>query len=345
MIRISALTPGLNVPSSRYRVRQYLPALKDAGISVNEFPAKIDYSKQLPGILGKVKQKYIFPLSAAWIGIKTISRINDITKSNRYDAVWLNRIIVGSVYLERFIRQPLIYDVDDAIWINNEKNIRKIAEKADVVLAGNRFIADWFSQISSQVHIIPTAIDIRWFFPKDSEPDNLFKIVWTGSRQTIHYLLFIEGALAKFLNTRKDAFLIVISDEYPQFTIINKEKIRFIKWSPDVEVRAIQNANVGIMPLLNSSWELGKCSFKMLQYMACGLPVVVSPVGMNNEVLSKGNIGLYALNFNDWVEGLEYLYKNPGESKQMGLNGRQVITKYYSIDLVVKPMVRIFQNI
>ena len=78
MIRISALTPGNNVPSSRYRVRQYIPVLNDSGISVDEFPAKINYSSKLPGILGRVKQKYIFPISATWIGIKSISRINDI---------------------------------------------------------------------------------------------------------------------------------------------------------------------------------------------------------------------------------------------------------------------------
>jgi hypothetical protein len=275
MTRISALTPGINVPSSKYRVRQYIPVLNDAGISVDEFPAKINYSSKLPGILGRVKQKYIFPLSAAWIGIKAISRINDLIESNTYDAVWLNRIIVSSVFMEKFIRQPLIYDVDDAIWINNEKIIRKIAEKANIIIAGNSFIAEWFCKINPKVHIIPTAIDTQWFCPNESEPDNLFKIVWTGSQQTIHYLLSIEQALAKFLNERKDVLLIVISDACPKFTCIRNEKIRFIKWSPEDEVIAIREAQVGIMPLNNTLWEQGKCSFKMLQYMACCIPVLV----------------------------------------------------------------------
>jgi glycosyltransferase involved in cell wall biosynthesis len=344
MTRISALTPGINVPSSKYRVRQYIPVLNDAGISVDEFPAKIDYSAKLPGILGRVRQRYIFPISATWIGIKSISRIDDIIRSNRYDAVWLNRIVVNTVYMEKFISQPLIYDVDDAIWLNDERITRKIAQKAEVILAGNSFIADWFCKINPKIHIIPTAIDTKWFCPHESEPDNLFKIVWTGSQQTIHYLLSIEKALAKFLNKRKDVLLIVISDACPKFTSIGKEKIRFIKWTPEDEIVAIQEAQLGIMPLNNTPWERGKCSFKMLKYMACGLPVLVSPVGMNTEVLSKGEIGIAAFKDDDWISGLEYLYKSPGKNKQMGLNGRQVINNYYSIDIVAKSLVQVFQK-
>lgn len=344
-MRISALTPGINVPSSRYRVRQYIPALSDAGISVDEFAAKIDYSAKLPGILGKIKQRYIFPISASWIGIKSISRINDIIKSNRYDAVWLNRIIVSSVFLEKFIRQPLIYDVDDAIWINNERIIRKIAEKAEILIAGNSFIANWFSQINPHIYIIPTAIDTHRFFPSESRAKNLFKIVWTGSHQTDHYLLSIENALAKFLNERKDALLVIISDVYPRFTSIRPERIRFIRWTHEDEIKEIREAQVGIMPLFNTPWEQGKCSFKMLQYMACGLPVIVSPVGMNSEVLSKGEIGFSAIKEVDWISGLEYFYNYPVPAGQIGLNGRQVINKYYSLDLVSKSIAQIFQNI
>src|ERR1035437_5156084 len=126
---------------------------------------------------------------------------------------------------------------------------------------------------------------------------------------------------------------------------IKKERVRFIKWTPEDEVVAIQEARVGIMPLNNTPWERGKCSFKMLKYMACGLPVLVSPVGMNSEVLSKGEIGIAALNDDDWLSGLEFFYKNRDKSKLMGFNGIQVINKYYSLDIVTKSLVQIFRNI
>jgi hypothetical protein len=227
--------------------------------------------------------------------------------------------------MEKFILRPLIYDVDDAIWLNDERITRKIAQKAEIILAGNSFIADWFCKVNPNINIIPTAIDTQWFCPSDSKPGNLFKIVWTGSQQTIHYLLSIEKTLAKFLNEKMDVLLIVISDVYPKFTSIRKEKIRFIKWTPEDEIVAIQEARVGIMPLNNTPW--------------------VSPVGMNNEVLSKGEIGFAAFKDDDWISGLEFFYKNQDKSKLMGFNGTQVINKYYSLDIVTKSLVQIFRNI
>jgi glycosyltransferase involved in cell wall biosynthesis len=345
VMRISAITPGINVPSSRYRIRQYIGLLNEAGISVTEFPSKINYSSKLPGVLGRVKQRFIFPVSATWIGIKSISRISDIISSNRYDAVWLNRIIVSSLYMERYIRQPIIYDVDDAIWINNERIIRKIGEKARTILAGNSFIADWFSRVNNNIHIIPTAIDTSWFTPSEQKRGEVFSIVWTGSGQTIHYLLKIENALARFLNERNDTQLVVVSDVRPDFKCIKPGRISFIKWTPEAELDAIRSARVGIMPLVNSVWEQGKCSFKMLQYMSCGLPVLVSPVGMNNEVLKKGEIGYAASDENDWISGLEDLYNSPEKGINLGLNGRQVIITNYSLDKVAGSLIQIFRNI
>jgi glycosyltransferase involved in cell wall biosynthesis len=344
-MRISAITPGINVPSSRYRIRQYTGLLNEAAISVTEFPAKISYSSKLPGVLGRVKQRYIFPVSAAWIGVKSVSRINDIISSNRYDAVWLNRIIVSSLFMEKFIRQPLIYDVDDAIWINNERIIKKIGAKAQTILAGNSFIADWFSKVNCDVHLIPTAVDTQWFTPSSQVPGDMFRLVWTGSNQTIHYLLNIETALARFLNERKDTLLVVVSDVRPDFKRIKPDRISFVKWTPEGELTAIREARVGIMPLANSVWEKGKCSFKMLQYMSCGIPVLVSPVGMNSEVLKQGEIGYAASGEDDWVFALEELYKDIEKGKDMGSNGRQVILNNYSVEKIAVSLIRIFRNI
>lgn len=344
-MRISAITPGINVASSRYRIRQYTGMLYEAGISVKEFPAKINYSSKLPGVLGRVRQRYIFPVSASWIGIKSVSRISDILNSNQYDAVWLNRIIVSSLFMEKFIRRPLIYDVDDAIWINNERIIRQIGEKAQTILAGNSFIADWFSKVNHNVQIIPTAVNTQWFIPSSQVDEDIFRIVWTGSNQTMHYLVNIENALARFLNNRKDTLLVVVSDVRPDFKVIKPDRISYVKWTPENELLAIHEARVGIMPLVNSVWEQGKCSFKMLQYMSCGLPVLVSPVGMNSEVMKKGEIGYAASNEDEWVSALEELYKDPGKGKKLGLNGRQVILNNYSVDKIAGSLIRIFRNI
>jgi glycosyltransferase involved in cell wall biosynthesis len=89
--------------------------------------------------------------------------------------------------------------------------------------------------------------------------------------------------------------------------------------------------SIGIMPLDDSLISRGKCSFKMLLYMACGLPVVVSPFGMNREVLEKGEVGLAAISCDDWVDRLDSLLRRTDERRRMGHNGRAVVMDHYSI--------------
>jgi len=345
MINIAALTMGVQEAGSRFRVRQYIAKLREADINVTEFPAKIDYSIKLPGPLGRIRQRYIFPVSAAWIGIKAISRIEDVIKSNRFDAVWVNRALAPNIFLEKFLTRPLIYDVDDAIWINNERIIGKIATKADVILAGNNFIAENLRKYNSNIVVIPTAIDTSRFKPVESKTEDVFSIVWTGSKDTLQYLLSVEKPLSVFLKKEKKSRLTIISNVFPKFSLIKPNQVNFVPWSPESEVSGIQQSNVGIMPLFNGEWEKGKCSFKMLQYMSCGIPVIVSPVGMNNLVLSKANIGFHANTEDDWLSALNFLYKNPLEASKMGKEGRLVIADNYSQTIVTNQLIAVFRNL
>ena len=114
-------------------------------------------------------------------------------------------------------------------------------------------------------------------------------IEWTGTSDNFRYLYEIEPALAEVLKAYPGVTLRIIADARPSFCNIPEERIEFIRWSPENEVKGIQGMSIGIMPLEDSAWARGKCSFKMFQYMACGIPVVVSPIGMNVKVLSMGS--------------------------------------------------------
>jgi glycosyltransferase involved in cell wall biosynthesis len=338
---LAALTPGINVPSARFRIRQYIPKLEATGIKVREFPARLDYTSNIPGLPGKIDSK---PIKAAWYAYRLVSRIPDIIQCNRFEAVWLNRVTANPFYIEKLIRKPLIYDVDDAIWINNEKLIAKIGKKAEIIFAGNAFIANWFEKYNPNVHIIPTSIDTNRFFEIEKQKDQTFRIVWTGSSQTIHYLISIENVLKKFLDTYKNAKLIVVSDQNPPFTQISPHDYDFVPWTAKNEVKEIQKADVGLMPLNDSDWERGKCSYKMLQYMACGLPVIVSPVGMNNEVLSMGSIGFGPKNDKEWWKSLNDIYENHEMTLKMGSAGREIILKHFSMDVITHQIIDIFNK-
>jgi glycosyltransferase involved in cell wall biosynthesis len=103
---------------------------------------------------------------------------------------------------------------------------------------------------------------------------------------------------------------LVIADRPPSFSSLPSERVRYIPWSSQTEVTAVQQMDIGLMPLPNNEWTKGKCSFKMLQYMACAIPVIVSPVGMNLEVLELGEVGLSANSTSEWYDALVCLYKN-----------------------------------
>jgi glycosyltransferase involved in cell wall biosynthesis len=123
----------------------------------------------------------------------------------------------------------------------------------------------------------------------------------------------------------------IVSDLEPKFNYISKERIEFIKWTPENEVFTIQKMTIGIMPIDDTEWSKGKCSYKMLLYMSCAIPVVVSNFGMNKEVLGKGNVGLGCNNNSDWVSNLNFLLENQELANEMGVNGRKIIEKYYSL--------------
>jgi glycosyltransferase involved in cell wall biosynthesis len=116
------------------------------------------------------------------------------------------------------------------------------------------------------------------------------------------------------------------------------QQIEFVPWSPGVEVQAIQSMDVGIMPLRDTLWSRGKCSYKMLLYMSCGLPVVVSPVGMNAEILEMASVGQAAAGSDDWIAALEAVIHDPGMAAARGKCGREVALQNFSIEALAEKL-------
>jgi glycosyltransferase involved in cell wall biosynthesis len=156
-----------------------------------------------------------------------------------------------------------------------------------------------------------------------------------GTYSNIEHVNKIENALRIVMNKFPQVRLRIVSDQRPQFKNISSAKLEYIKWSPENEVACLQGLSVGIMPLEESLWTRGKCSYKMLQYLACGVPVVVSPIGMNSEVLGRGQCGLAANDEHGWIDGLTTLLENAKLRRQMGTTGRQVVLDHYSVEALV----------
>jgi len=160
-------------------------------------------------------------------------------------------------------------------------------------------------------------------------------IGWTGTASNLEALEQIQESLMAVMKARPRARLLVVADAKPRLSGLPADRVDFKQWSVENEADTIRAMDIGIMPLPDTEWSRGKCSYKMLLYMACGLPVVVSPFGMNADVLRMGNVGYGASSREEWVEALIALIDSEAERRGLGLAARDVVINRFSVDRVV----------
>jgi glycosyltransferase involved in cell wall biosynthesis len=264
---------------------------------------------------------------------------------------WLERqLLPGYLTLEPLLKRPLVFDVDDSIWLSKPWGVRSVAataRRADLVIAGNSVLANWFTPYARRIEIVPTAVDCSRFrpLPRPVAESGGFTVGWIGTAGNLPYLQAIEAPLAKFLRRHDDATLLVVADRPPVFVAIPADRWSFRPWSEADEAAAINAMDVGLMPLPDTEWTRGKCSYKMLQYLACGRPVVVSPVGMNGDLLKTAEIGHAAVADAEWLESLEALYARPQEAARLGANGRGLVEVRYGLQVIGLRLAELFREL
>ena len=349
ILHITAFTGGKDLPSSRFRIRQHIPNLEINNIFINEYCPVISQHSRLPGTLGNINLRYLPPVAAAQVILNGILRLPGTLRSYKDDFGWIERNFIPNFdSLVCLTKGPRILDVDDAIWMSSrfaERSCFKMARKIDAVIAGNDFIANWYSQYCNKIYTIPTAVNSEIFLPKvHNLNNNNFIIGWTGTSSNFKYLYIIERSLHLFIKDYPHTRLLILADKMPKFNLIPEKNIIFIQWKENIEASILDHIDVGIMPLIDNDWTKGKCSFKMLQYMAKEIPVLVSSVGNNLEVLKNGNCGYGIKNNEDWYEYLKDLYLTPDKRKKMGLIGREIIKKFYDTKVISNQLKNVFQS-
>ena len=290
----------------------------------------------------------MLPLFGAYQIGNLISRVPAVLSCQKYDVTWLEReLLPGFFSFEKYLKRPCMFDVDDSIWCNKpfgEISSRKICNYVDVVIAGNEYIADWFSSYIKSIEIIPTSVDVDIFHPKNiEEREGKFILGWTGSCGNLKYVYEIEKYLSQFMSLCSDVELHILCDAPPTFSLIPSKRVKFIPWSPEVEAEVLRSWDVGIMPLPDNDFARGKCSFKMLQYMATAIPVVVSPVGMNKKLLEMGPIG-FSANNGEWVDSLLELYNDSSLRDNMGTVGRNIVINDFSSQVVLPRIANVISS-
>lgn len=333
--------PFDEAPSQRFRFEQYLDLLKDNHYLIKEVPF-LDFNGWKALYRDGSTLKKIFAI------IRAFSRRFLLMFSvYKYDFIFIHReaSMIGPPFFEWFmtkvLRKKIIYDFDDAIWLPNysESNARfqrlkmyrkvnKIMKWANKITVGNEFLKSYAVKFNNNVVVIPTTIDTENVHCLKGNPNQQPVIIgWTGTHTTSKYLQFLLPVLDEMSKTQKFK-LRIISNLPPDF---EKPYLEFVQWNKEKEISDLAQFNIGIMPMEESEWTLGKCAFKALQYMALEIPAVVSPVGMNKEVIADGISGFLCSNETQWSETLIKLIENQSLREQIGKEGRKVVQEKYSV--------------
>lgn len=317
MINVTALTSGKYHPSSRFRVRQFIGPLSGFGINVNEhYP-----------LINKYHTKRALPLGL-------LARLPGILAARSSKLTWLERELApGRKTIESFAGTRRLFDVDDAIWLNAPNFSERLAALCDGLIAGNDFVADHYSKYCARIWTIPTSLDTAQWQPGTSQRPERWTIGWTGTASNLPYLYQIERALAAFLRQNKQAQLLVVCDRRPSLNSLPPRSWQFVRWSPEREIRLVQQMDVGLMPLPDTEWARGKCALKMLMYLAVGMPAIVSPVGIGKQLLEQHDAGLTAGSSQEWQDALQLLFGDRELAKRFGAAGRKLVVERFSVSV------------
>lgn len=341
-------------PSQRYRFEQYFNYLEANGIEC-----------KLSNIISEKDDKILYA-SGNYLGKLLIFlkswrlRSKDVRKANEFDYIFIQReaFMTGTTWFEkRFAKSnaKLIFDFDDSIWLEDKNAansklafLKKPSKTADIiklcdtVVAGNEYLADYARRYNQNVVVIPTTIDTNWYVPKPKLSNNKVIIGWSGSFSTIKHFESATEALSEIKKKYGDKvnFKVIGDANYRNDTL----GIAGQKWQSQSEVEDLQDIDIGIMPLPDTDWTRGKCGLKGLQYMGLSKPTVMSPVGVNTEIIEHGANGFLASSKNEWVECLSQLIELEELRKQLGEAGRKTVEEKYSVKANQERYLELFIN-
>lgn len=324
--------------SSRLRTLQYIPYLKASGLEVET--ASLFDAAYLGDLYGGRR-------SMGRIAAQYLARLRKLRTTARPDVIWLEKEALPWLpwALERVSLPkgvPIVADYDDAIFHRYDthrfgivrallgRKIDKVMAASVLVTAGNPYLAERAQCAGAQnVRIVPTVLDTSSYQPAVAGPPREHTAIgWIGTPETWAVFAHAYTPFLTGLCRETDSIVLAVgADE----KLCEEPEIMFLPWSEDTEVELIQRMDIGIMPLSDTPWARGKCGYKLIQYMACGLPVVASPVGVNRDIVEHGVNGFLASTNAEWRQALETLIADPDLRQRMGRAGRARVESQYSL--------------
>lgn len=345
--------PYGTAPSQRFRYEQYIDKFREEGFSVELYPFISRKGWEILYKQGQLHKKVLTMISG------TRRRILLLLKLKRADFVFVHREMAqfGPPVFEwisaKIFRIKYIYDFDDAIWLPNysESNARIHRIKcywkvpycicwADKVTAGNQYLADYARKYNKNVTVIPTTIDMENHHNKTIDfKSKEITIGWTGTLTTMDYLNDVIPVLQRLEQEFNFNFM-VISNKKPEFEL---KSLIYKEWNKETEIEDLSKFSIGIMPLREDKWSKGKCGFKALQYMSLGIPCVISPIGVNAEIVQDGENGFLATDDTALYLSLKKLLEDTKLRERIGLEGQNTVRNRYSTSANYKKYLQLLE--
>jgi len=319
------LTDGnVDNASSRIRAIQYIPYFQANGYKVTLIPRVTQKSTRL------LWRFFFFPLLKRWFYLKRIISLNFFS----WDLIFVQRTFLSESLLKTIRNRniPLVYDFDDAIYINAKKPENKwkaalMIQYAGRVVASTPYLKEFCVQNGKDPEIVPSPVEVDRIKPSEKTTGDPVTIGWMGSSWTSDFLKIIEKPLQILAEKYSFRFLTVGTKKGYTIAGINHESK---EWFFDEENAQIGEMDIGVMPLPDTEWARSKGGYKLLQYMSGGIPCVASPVGINSSIIRPGVNGFLASVEEEWVSSLEKLIIDSGLRKQLGEQGRKDAVELYS---------------
>lgn len=353
MKRILALTRyDTSAASTRQRFVQFEPALRDAGFQLQVRP--LFGAGHMDSL---VAGRRTSPLEVAQ---RFLQRLLIFARQPDWDCLWVHYELFPYApgMLERlaFISgRPVVYDYDDAIFHKYDahpsavvrqlfgEKIRPLIADASHVVAGNEYLADYARRWNAKVTVVPTVVDTTHYRSKPGHGAGPPVIGWIGSPSTWQYVRPLLPLLRQLCEQRHARMLVIGAGSAAEDDVF--EGLELQPWSEASEIEGIQRMDIGIMPLPDEPWARGKCGYKLLQYMACEVASVGSPVGVNRTIITDGDTGLLATTTDEWSEALGRLLKEPDLRQKLGRAGRASVIADYSLERWAPSLVSIFEQV
>ncbi|MDA3616405.1 glycosyltransferase [Polluticaenibacter yanchengensis] len=341
-------------PSTRFRVNHYITQNSNTNIHFHVHPfIDIDTwnilyepGHQLKKAMGILKGFF--------------KRFKVILGLSKYDYVYIHREAapVGFPVFEwliaRVFKKKIIYDFDDSIWVRNNSaanpialflkapwKVKYICKWSYKVSVGNEYLANYVRQYNTNVQIIPTVVDTDNLHNRIHEhlPGNLPTIGWTGTFTNHHFLEQLTPVIQNLKKKYHFNFLI-ISNKNPNLKAV---EYSFIKWDMATEMEDLNKIDIGLMPIDDSEVAKGKCAFKAIQYMALGIPAVVSNISANATVVTNNSDGYLCRTSQEWEQALESLLIDVEHRQKMGVQARRKIVDQFSVTATIQSFYDLFK--